>query len=302
MFLFFLFLTFFNAYANEKSDELLRVVMNADGYINQKVYDEYWKQFKAKPSVAELEKGRQISTLAIQNQYHIWSAVKLSVKNKKIINTPGLEKAINYMKELNAHKSIESTEMMLATAANGTPISIKGQKQYITEDTCDQVLLGIDASIERVGMLLSKTWNPVPKERFITPWMSVISIMPFVQNEIIINDIKQKQYLFKLDEENSQAIAIMKNQRKDTSASTDDCIKGLADSVGLEAKLIKKSKFQSKQASHGSFIIKDKDNKTFLEAICINYNEYLVSIITASASINEVSANHDTLLRNIKLK
>lgn len=299
---FFFVLSVINVYATEKANEILRVVMNADGYINEQLYNVYWKQFKVKPSSSELTKIKRISTVAIQNQYHIWSAAKLSAKNKKIIRTIEFENAIRYMKEIGDSKAIENTNMLLDAAAHGTPMEIRGEKLYITEDLCDEIVAGLNASIERVNILLSKSWKPTVKERKLTSYLSVLSSMPFIEKTVNINNIIQKQYSLKLDEENRQVIAIMDNQRSDTSESTDDCIKGISESVGMNAKLIRKNTFLGNQASSISLVLKDNSNKTYLEAMCVNYDKHLVSVMTISSGLLEASNYHDLLLKNIQLR
>ena len=299
---FFFVLSVINVYATEKANEILGVVMNADGYINEQLYNVYWKQFKVKPSSSELTKIKRISTVAIQNQYHIWSAAKLSAKNKKIIRTIEFENAIRYMKEIGDSKAIENTNMLLDAAAHGTPMEIRGEKLYITEDLCDEIVAGLNASIERVNILLSKSWKPTVKERKLTSYLSVLSSMPFIEKTVNINNIIQKQYSLKLDEENRQVIAIMDNQRSDTSESTDDCIKGISESVGMNAKLIRKNTFLGNQASSISLVLKDNSNKTYLEAMCVNYDKHLVSVMTISSGLLEASNYHDLLLKNIQLR
>lgn len=299
---FFFVLSVINVYATEKANEILGVVMNADGYINEQLYNDYWKQFKVKPSSSELTKIKRISTVAIQNQYHIWSAAKLSAKNKKIIRTTELENAIRYMKEIGDSKAIENTNMLLDAAAHGTPMEIRGEKLYITEDLCDEIVAGLNASIERVNILLSKSWKPTVKERKLTSYLSVLSSTPFIEKTVNINNIIQKQYSLKLDEENRQVIAIMDNQRSDTSESTDDCIKGISESVGMNAKLIRKNTFLGNQASSISLVLKDNSNKTYLEAMCVNYDKHLVSVMTISSGLLEASNYHDLLLKNIQLR
>ena len=299
---FFFILSVINVYATEKANEILRVVMNADGYINEQLYNVYWKQFKVKPSSSELTKIKRISTVAIQNQYHIWSAAKLSAKNKKIIRTIEFENAIRYMKEIGDSKAIENTNMLLDAAAHGTPMEIRGEKLYITEDLCDEITAGLNASIERVNILLSKSWKPTVKERKLTSYLSVLSSTPFIEKTVNINNIIQKQYSLKLDEENRQVIAIMDNQRSDTSESTDDCIKGISESVGMNAKLIRKNTFLGNQASSISLVLKDNSNKTYLEAMCVNYDKHLVSVMTISSGLLEASNYHDLLLKNIQLR
>ena len=299
---FFFVLSVINVYATEKANEILGVVMNADGYINEQLYNDYWKQFKVKPSSSELTKIKRISTVAIQNQYHIWSAAKLSAKNKKIIRTIEFENAIRYMKEIGDSKAIENTNMLLDAAAHGTPMEIRGEKLYITEDLCDEIVAGLNASIERVNILLSKSWKPTVKERKLTSYLSVLSSMPFIEKTVNINNIIQKQYSLKLDEENRQVIAIMDNQRSDTSESTDDCIKGISESVGMNAKLIRKNTFLGNQASSISLVLKDNSNKTYLEAMCVNYDKHLVSVMTISSGLLEASNYHDLLLKNIQLR
>ena len=299
---FFFVLSVINVYATEKANEILGVVMNADGYINEQLYNVYWKQFKVKPSSSELTKIKRISTVAIQNQYHIWSAAKLSAKNKKIIRTIEFENAIRYMKEIGDSKAIENTNMLLDAAAHGTPMEIRGEKLYITEDLCDEITAGLNASIERVNILLSKSWKPTVKERKLTSYLSVLSSMPFIEKTVNINNIIQKQYSLKLDEENRQVIAIMDNQRSDTSESTDDCIKGISESVGMNAKLIRKNTFLGNQASSISLVLKDNSNKTYLEAMCVNYDKHLVSVMTISSGLLEASNYHDLLLKNIQLR
>lgn len=299
---FFFVLSVINVYATEKANEILGVVMNADGYINEQLYNDYWKQFKVKPSSSELTKIKRISTVAIQNQYHIWSAAKLSAKNKKIIRTTELENAIRYMKEIGGSKAIENTNMLLDAAAHGTPMEIRGEKLYITEDLCDEITAGLNASIERVNILLSKSWKPTVKERKLTSYLSVLSSTPFIEKTVNINNIIQKQYSLKLDEENRQVIAIMDNQRSDTSESTDDCIKGISESVGMNAKLIRKNTFLGNQASSISLVLKDNSNKTYLEAMCVNYDKHLVSVMTISSGLLEASNYHDLLLKNIQLR
>ena len=126
--------------------------------------------------------------------------------------------------------------------------------------------------------------------------------MPFIEKTVNINNIIQKRYSLKLDEENRQVIAIMDNQRSDTSESTDDWIKGISESVGMNAKLIRKNTFLGNQASSISLVLKDNSHKTYLDAMCVNYDKHLVSVMTISSGLLEASNYHDLLLKNIQLR
>jgi hypothetical protein len=290
-----------NSHANERSDEIFRIVMGHDGYIDEKLYNEYWKQFKSKPSQTELDKAKPAVTIGLKNQRIIWNAIFKSVKQHAVVKTLDLEDTIKLMKAIGQQKAIDNTYTLLSSAANGTPADIRGEKKYITEDLCQDILAGIDAGFERINILLSRKWNPIVRERKLGSEVSVLSAMPFTEAKINVAGIMQTQYKMKIDYENEQAIAVMKNHRKDTTASTDDCIKGIGNTLGLEAKLINKNNFRGKQSSSSSFILKDKNTSIFIEATCVNSRGYLISILSFSTSLLECESNQVALLNNIQL-
>ena len=144
---------------NENQQKILIEVLNVDGHINKKLHDDFWKDIKEEDEELVKDLDSFIPE-AHKIQYIVWHDMNTSFHLKKVYISEELEAAMILLKKRDHTISYNNIIASLDSAATGKKIDMRGYSTQITEDMINQTLNGLDASMERVKLLLDKTWNP----------------------------------------------------------------------------------------------------------------------------------------------
>ena len=177
-----------------KQLEIIRTVQSADGYIDQKIHDEFWDSM---PEFMRRADGQKYLTKlfaqvgeARQNfMLQSWLSTKASLDARQVVRTQGyldakaeaLGASDNPGYQSKIRESIGSAERMLSAAASGEPLDVHGTKTFLTLDLIDHVLASIQASESRVAKLINPTWEEhLSKFDYPEAHVSILAATPFV--------------------------------------------------------------------------------------------------------------------------
>lgn len=151
---------------------ILREVGSVDGSLSRKQYDEFWADFH-KLSAVEREHFRQAFRAqlpaTLRYQRALWLAAQESLKQHKPVITPELRKEFELAEKGSRDQSRvaemkRTAQILLEGAAYQIPVNKDGRAFpkderifKITPEAIEQVLLGLDGSINRFERLLSQS-------------------------------------------------------------------------------------------------------------------------------------------------
>jgi hypothetical protein len=159
-----------------RQHQILDEVARVNGSLSRAQYDEFWKGFL---SAAERERFRQSfrSELPaiLRYQRTLWLAARESLRQRRPVITPELRREFEQAERKDRDSTPpqnRSTEMkrtaqaLLEGAAYQTPVNKDGRtfpkdgrSFQITPEVIEQVLRGLDGSINRLERLLSESWQ-----------------------------------------------------------------------------------------------------------------------------------------------
>lgn len=176
-----------------RQTEIMRTVQSVDGYLDKKLYDEFWSimppEIKIPANRFKLKK--LLSEVSFEREKFItesWLSAKASLEAGRVVRTQGyivaqklaLEASNNQSYKANIAESITSGERLIEAAAKGTPLDTPGGKKFITSDVIEHVLSGVKASEFRVAKLVSPSWDGRTIEfRYPEAHVSVLATFPF---------------------------------------------------------------------------------------------------------------------------
>lgn len=183
---------------SERQLEIVRTVQAADGYIDEKMHREFWA---AMPLAMRLPDARKylndlFESVSESRQDFVresWLSARASLNANRIVRTRGyidakanaLAASDNAQYHAKLRQSFASAERLLAAAASGAPLEIRGNKTFITADLISHVLASIEASEFRVAKLINPTWeNVVAKYDYPEAHISILASEPFVLEKV----------------------------------------------------------------------------------------------------------------------
>jgi hypothetical protein len=141
-----------------------------DGSLSRVQYNEFWAGFS---SAAERERFRKSfrselpAILAYQRT--LWLAARESFQQRRPVITPELRAEFEKIERNDQNRSREmkrTAQALLEGAAYRTPVNKDGRtfpgdgrSFEITPDVIEQILRGLDGSINRLERLLSESWQ-----------------------------------------------------------------------------------------------------------------------------------------------
>lgn len=221
------------AFSNEQSI-IIQTVMSPEGYIDKSLYNKFWSDFKDPRIKREFGKLNLSKMLLVGQkiQYENFKSARLSIKEKRIVKTKELLELYKEAKNLGMDLQItkQNTDLFLKAAATKEAINKNGVLTYITDDLIDGVIINMDASFERIGMLLDQEWRVVKKERSIGK-AKILWEQPFTfqKKEEYLNGstIKTSSYTSLMSEDTFLVISEMSMPNSDT----DLCVNSFAESL-----------------------------------------------------------------------
>ena len=158
--IFFVFVHGDDVLLTHKEEMILKTVMRVDGYIDEELYNEFWKELRPRANKSNLDEVRQLLLNGVMNiQLTLWKCVKKSVVEKKTCKSKEYTEILNQKQKNGDMIGYNNTISLMESAATGKPFEKNGQKAYITIEMVDNVLNGLEGSIQRMQLLLSDTWN-----------------------------------------------------------------------------------------------------------------------------------------------
>ena len=139
---------------------IMTTVLNVDGYINEDLYNEFWKELRPRAKKSDLDELQQfLLEGAMNTQIILWNCVKKSIKEKKACESKEYTLILNKMQNDGQMIAYNNTINLMEAAATGKPFEKNGQKTYITTEMADNVLSGLEGSVQRIRLLFSDKWK-----------------------------------------------------------------------------------------------------------------------------------------------
>ena len=160
---------FISAYADDvmltqREHIILQTVLRVDGYIDENLYNEFWKDLRPRAKKSDLNEVRQsILNGALNTQLILWNCFKKGIKEKKVCESKEYTVILDKMQRDGQMIPYNNTISLMEAAITGKPFEKNGQEIYMTLEMANNVLNGLEASMQRVHLLLSDTWNKPKK-------------------------------------------------------------------------------------------------------------------------------------------
>ena len=154
---------------------ILREVGSVDGTLSRAQYDEFWAAFRGAAEREQFRKSFRSELPAIlEYQRTLWLAARESLRQRRPVITAELQKAFEQAEknDRDSRHQPRSAEMkrtaqaLLEGAAYQTPVNKEGRTFpkdgrtfQITPEVIEQVLRGLEGSINRLERLLSASWQ-----------------------------------------------------------------------------------------------------------------------------------------------
>ncbi len=145
---------------NEKQQKIIVTVLSVDGYISEELYNEFWEDIRGTEDEKKMKNEELFIPEAHKTQLIIWQSAKKSLEQKKVYISKELEDVLALLKKRNYMGSYNNTMTLLNAAAYGGKANFRGSNIYITKEVIDEVLDGLDASVERLKLLFASSWDP----------------------------------------------------------------------------------------------------------------------------------------------
>ena len=151
-----------------RQDEILRRVASVDGSLSRAQYDEFWAGFRSAAEREQFRKSFRSALPAIlKYQRTLWLAARESSKQGRPIITPELRKEFEQAERNDrdtrhqpaSAERKRTAQALLEGAAHQTTVNKDGHSMRITPEAIEQVLRGLDGSINRLERLLSESWQ-----------------------------------------------------------------------------------------------------------------------------------------------
>ena len=244
-----------------RQQEIMLIVRSADGYITEKLHNEFWSSIPFTGS--ELDQFNELLASTVDKVigpsqklgYETWYSAQLSLRAGLVVRSEALDSAIyatlnasnipSYRKK--AQEAADSVDRILTAAAEGTPLQAAHGPIFINEDLIAATLAGIEGGIHRTKILLNPTWDP-SLQYFKHPELriSLLSAWPFTPSKSTISlpngfvsdfykleqTVSEAQWAFIGFADYSQAIRLSKVNLSDPTTSVLENVQSGLNAVG----------------------------------------------------------------------
>jgi hypothetical protein len=151
-----------------RQDEILRRAASVDGSLSRTQYDEFWAGFRNAAEREQFRKSFRSALPAIlQYQRTLWLAARESSRQGRPIITAELRNEFEQAERNDRDTRHQpppaerkrSAQALLEGAARQSTVNQDGRSMRITPEAIEQVLRGLDGSINRLERLLSASWQ-----------------------------------------------------------------------------------------------------------------------------------------------
>jgi len=290
----------------EEKLEIIKIVMNTEGFITESIHKEFWNGLEGKLNPKDFKFLDEMILFSQKLQQKIWRSVLISLEKNIHYKSDRLKKLIKIAETIYGKNSkqmqenISKIDNIINLAVEKKPLYIHGNATYITADKANEVLSGLSAAFERIELLLDPNWNPQYKERKISDEVKLLWNLPLTKKieNIRLNNKEKKliTYTSTISENSMIAISVIKsNTKKDTK----NCIKGASSQIGVSNPIIIDSYFQSYPTSKSLLKIKDTNGALFINLVCIATNTNLYTILSLSDNVVDSNLYQSDILKNI---
>ena len=144
---------------NNDKIEIVRIILSADGYIDENLYNIFWKNLRKTTTSKQIEDLKKYFKLNIKDiQVTIWKCVKNSIQNNRVCKSKKLDRILLKMREDKLFIAYNNTIELLMAAAEGKLFSLNGKDVIITEELVNHILNNLDSSLKRLQILFSDKW------------------------------------------------------------------------------------------------------------------------------------------------
>lgn len=127
---------FISVYADDimltqREQVILKTVLNVDGYIDEGLYNEFWKELRFRAKKSDLDEIQDFFLNGAMNtQLILWACVKKSIKEKKACRSKEYTAILNKIQNDGQMIAYNNTINLMEAAATGKPFEKSGQKTY----------------------------------------------------------------------------------------------------------------------------------------------------------------------------
>lgn len=264
----FLFVSVASADAQEftqRQQEIFRTTAAVDGYLTEKLHDEFWETIKSSPAYypgAEREIFAVLGPMILDGldfQKETWASIEKSYAARTAIRTDGYVAARQKLEsspipEVRAavRPSLQKADDIIQAAADRASYSSGDLTLFITPELIEQMKTGLDASFFRMQLLTNPTWDGKPKEwQLNEARLRVVSALPFTfeqQDLALANGVSAKSstYSLNLDGQNFVGLSSVQVAAKinDSEAALTRIVHGSLAAMGISSPSVITTKFR----------------------------------------------------------
>jgi hypothetical protein len=123
--IFFIFAQGDDVLLTPKEQMILKTVMRVDGYIDEELYNEFWRELRPRAKKSNLDEIRQfILNGARDTQLILWRCVKKSVVEKKVCKSKEYTAILNKMQNNGQMIAYNNTINLMESAVTGKPFEV----------------------------------------------------------------------------------------------------------------------------------------------------------------------------------
>lgn len=286
-----------------KQNELLGEIARK-GYVDQKIHNEFWQEFKVKPTEKEMKVIRDQAIQLINLNIIVYDAAKESALKKKPQYNLA-KSAIDYYKNNKMQTNYEQTLAILEHASDGKPMSFNGKQTYITLDSIEIAKENWCSRRDRIYMLLREKWDPIPKEVIINKNVSILWPFDFYKKELEKDQNsaeKSPLYYAQMGEHTATFIisytSDMKQNENDRAGS---CIKRGTTLYGLDNIEPSFEQLNGDVMATATYKTESTERNYFLNVACVVHNDQLVFFGAVSDKSWDSISQFGELRRNINI-
>ncbi|NRP10102.1 MULTISPECIES: hypothetical protein [unclassified Marinobacterium] len=186
-----------NPYLTLKQQEIIEIVLGTGTLLTREMHTEFWAEVPkdidlTSPSFKGTYNNyiEDIAGLSLKYQRELWTSALNSIRAGRVVKTPNYEKTFQELyysgkipKEFDVSEFAAKGERYLQAAANRSPIELKGQKVFVTEELVQSALSRIDSGLANAKRLLNPVWTDEEHEYiYSASKLKILSDSPFQES------------------------------------------------------------------------------------------------------------------------
>jgi len=299
--------------------EILQVVAASNGHINRDIHESFWNLMGTDkslnlqdPDVAadfkqQLEEGLG-SGLLFQNA--TWDSVRRTIESGEKTYHPDYKKYYRNMVNKGYVTAAKNADRVIQSALDHSPIENTQGMVYITKAMVNSILKNLEASFERVSMLVAYKWKPKMRERSLRlAHIKTISAFPYAFEKGTVNELTSYFYTSKFTEWSSKSILWLPIENKPlvpNNRALESMTKKLLEYFGVSESdaFIYRADWRGLLANQGSgigYVSNKKVNISVANVIRTDLGGFLIFIGSSERSQIEADQYVEELLEQTQL-